>query len=50
MERLVRGLRLEGIAVPINLGDLFTVYARKPEESALPIESMEENGSAKSAG
>jgi hypothetical protein len=43
MERLVRRLRLEGIAVPINLGDLFTLYARKPQVSALSAESMEEN-------
>ncbi|MCP4425459.1 MAG: class I SAM-dependent methyltransferase [Chloroflexi bacterium] len=27
---LVNGLRLNKIAVPINFGDLFTVYARKP--------------------
>lgn len=26
---LVQGLNLKGIAVPINLGDLFTLYARK---------------------
>ena len=29
MDRVVRGLRLSGVAVPINLGDLFTLYARK---------------------
>ena len=30
MERLVNGLRLNSVAAPINLGDLFTLYARKP--------------------
>jgi len=28
--RVVNGLRLGGIAVPVNFGDLFTVYARRP--------------------
>jgi 2-polyprenyl-3-methyl-5-hydroxy-6-metoxy-1,4-benzoquinol methylase len=28
-QRLVNGLRLGNLAVPINLGDLFTVYARR---------------------
>lgn len=28
---LVRGLRLDKVVVPINFGDLFTVYARRPE-------------------
>lgn len=37
MERLVRGLRLEGLAVPINLGDLFTLYARKPDQAPRPL-------------
>lgn len=27
---LVNGLRLGGVAVPVNFGDLFTVYARRP--------------------
>ncbi|MCB9007109.1 MAG: methyltransferase domain-containing protein [Ardenticatenaceae bacterium] len=27
---LVNGLRLGGVAIPINFGDLFTVYARRP--------------------
>ncbi len=27
---IVNGLRLGGIAVPLNFGDLFTVYARRP--------------------
>jgi len=43
MERLVCGLHLEGVAVPINLGDLFTLYARKPEAGAVFTDSMEEN-------
>ncbi len=30
--RLVHGLRLGGTAVPVNFGDLFTVYARRPEK------------------
>ena len=28
---VVRGLRLAETAVPVNFGDLFTVYARRPE-------------------
>lgn len=27
---VVKGLRLEKVAIPINLGDLFTVYAQRP--------------------
>ena len=30
MERLVNLFHLNGVAIPINLGDLFTLYARKP--------------------
>ncbi|PIE81969.1 MAG: hypothetical protein CSA11_02305 [Chloroflexi bacterium] len=30
---LVRGLRLSAVALPINSGDLFTVYARKPDST-----------------
>jgi hypothetical protein len=30
-EWLVTRLRLRGIPVPVNLGDLFTIYARKNE-------------------
>jgi 2-polyprenyl-3-methyl-5-hydroxy-6-metoxy-1,4-benzoquinol methylase len=29
--KVVQGLGLEGTAVPLNFGDLFTVYARRPE-------------------
>jgi hypothetical protein len=29
VEWLVTKLKLRGVAVPVNLGDLFTVYARK---------------------
>ncbi len=35
-EWLVTRLRLRGTAVPVNLGDLFTAYARKAPESAGP--------------
>lgn len=28
--RLVERLGLEGVAIPVNLGDLFTIYARRP--------------------
>jgi hypothetical protein len=31
--RTVRGLGIEGKALPVNFGDLFTVYARRPEEN-----------------
>jgi ubiquinone/menaquinone biosynthesis C-methylase UbiE len=30
MEQLVNAFHLNGVAVPINLGDLFTLYARRP--------------------
>lgn len=30
--KVVHGLRLGGTAVPVNFGDLFTVYARRPVE------------------
>ncbi len=32
-EWLVTRLGLRGLAVPVNLGDLFTAYARKPEDA-----------------
>ncbi|NHZ72592.1 MAG: methyltransferase domain-containing protein [Aquificales bacterium] len=31
--KIVRGLGLAEVALPINFGDLFTVYARKPDRS-----------------
>lgn len=32
VEKIVSGLGLKEVAVPVNFGDLFTVYARKPDE------------------
>jgi 2-polyprenyl-3-methyl-5-hydroxy-6-metoxy-1,4-benzoquinol methylase len=36
-EWLVTKLRLRGLAVPVNLGDLFTAYARKPENASVSL-------------
>jgi hypothetical protein len=30
--KVVHGLQLGSTAVPVNFGDLFTVYARRPDE------------------
>lgn len=30
--RVVNGLKLSEVAVPVNFGDLFTIYARRPEQ------------------
>lgn len=32
IEKIVSGLGLKEVAMPVNFGDLFTVYARKPDE------------------